>query len=63
MRDPVMTISLPGPSADAAGDAGGAWPATTSGGGSVLCAKAGVVAVASAAIATPVQRIVFVRFI
>src|SRR5262249_10796597 len=62
MREPVITIS-PGPFADTAGSAGDAWPLTTLGGGSVLCAPAADATVASAAKATPARRDGSIRFI
>src|SRR6185503_16639337 len=62
MREPVTTISLPGPFAFAAGSAGGACPVATFGGGSVLCADAAVAPVTSAAKPTPARRAVSIRF-
>jgi hypothetical protein len=63
MRDPVITISFPGPFAALPGSAAGAWPAITLGGGSVLCPAAAVPMVASAAKATPARSAGSIRFI
>src|SRR5438270_1473636 len=61
MREPVMTISLPGPLTP--GAAWGACPATTFGGGRLDCAAAAL-EIAIAATATPALKITvrFIRF-